>query len=70
MVTISIKDAEARFGPLIEMRASSFLEFETPEGLWRPVFEDGSVRNYRLFPKRPVVKKKWTPRHYSRSPRL
>jgi hypothetical protein len=62
MRTISVDEAKARFGPLIDPIAWTYRKFEDEQGTWRPEHTAEGVRNYRLFPKRPKVKlkrRKW-----------
>jgi hypothetical protein len=60
MSTITIEEARARFGSLVEPMAKAHREFEAPEGIWRPEFEAKRVTGYRLHPTPPKIKiKRW-----------
>ena len=57
-------EARARFGELRGM-ARAHREFETPEGLWRPVFDaDVELTGYQFYPRPKKLTKKvvWRPR--------
>ncbi|WP_131116378.1 hypothetical protein [Lichenihabitans psoromatis] len=64
MITITLDEAEKRFGPLLEPRTGTYRMFEVEDGEWRPHFQDAGVVGYQLYPPRSgdSPKTRWRPK--------